>query len=267
MMHTFALILICACFLASGDAYRGLKNSARSANLRNPKVIGGARGDLIRLWGNPKGRAWARGDLSDKDIFEDSDTPEVDGKPKKVKLEPETVFFEGGPAKSELLLPGLSVLTVMIGVGYCLHTGWQLPKVNLRGYRSLYLNTDVDHVSEETALLWIRFLVFQRTKATKGWFTDGHEREDVIRYRNDFLQRMGMIEQKMIKYDFTTQTIPIIPELEEGERQCVLITHDESTFYCNDGRKFYWLENGKQKYLPKTKGASIMISGFMCHCH
>jgi len=44
----------------------------------------------------------------------------------------------------------LSVLTVMIGVGYCLHKGWQLPKVNLRGYRSLYLDTDVDHVSEET---------------------------------------------------------------------------------------------------------------------
>jgi len=118
MMHTFALILICVCFLASGDAYRGLQNSARSANLRNPKVIAGARGDLIRLWGNPKGRAWARGDLSDKDIFEDSDTPDGDGtaaggKPKKVKLEPETVFFEGGPAKSELLLPGLSVLTVI----------------------------------------------------------------------------------------------------------------------------------------------------------
>jgi hypothetical protein len=44
----------------------------------------------------------------------------------------------------------LSVLTVMIGVGYCLHKGWSLPKVNLRGYRSLYLKTDVDHVSEET---------------------------------------------------------------------------------------------------------------------
>ena len=44
----------------------------------------------------------------------------------------------------------LSVLTVMIGVGYCLHKGWQLPKVNLKGYRSLYLNTDVDHISEET---------------------------------------------------------------------------------------------------------------------
>lgn len=38
----------------------------------------------------------------------------------------------------------------MIGVGYCLHKGWSLPKVNLRGYRSLYLKTDVDHVSEET---------------------------------------------------------------------------------------------------------------------
>jgi len=44
----------------------------------------------------------------------------------------------------------LSILTVMIGVGYCLHKGWSLPKVNLRGYRNLYLKTDVDHVSEET---------------------------------------------------------------------------------------------------------------------
>lgn len=67
------------------------------------------------LMGNPKGRAWAKGDLSDKDIFEDSDdVGGADSKKKdKVKLDPETVFFEGAPAKSELLLPGLSVLTIL----------------------------------------------------------------------------------------------------------------------------------------------------------
>ncbi len=44
----------------------------------------------------------------------------------------------------------IAVITVMVGVAYCLHKGWRLPKVNLRGYRNLYLKTDVDHNSEET---------------------------------------------------------------------------------------------------------------------
>ena len=44
----------------------------------------------------------------------------------------------------------LAVITAMVGVGYCLHKGWSIPKVNLRGFRNLYLKTDVDHTSEET---------------------------------------------------------------------------------------------------------------------
>lgn len=43
-----------------------------------------------------------------------------------------------------------SILTVMVGVGYCLHKGWNIPKVNFSGYRSLYMRTDVDHTSKET---------------------------------------------------------------------------------------------------------------------
>merc|ERR1711871_1084244 len=40
-------------------------------------------------------RAWAKGDLSDKDIFEDEDSVDADGKPMapvKRKLQPEIVF-------------------------------------------------------------------------------------------------------------------------------------------------------------------------------
>ena len=63
-----------------------------------------------------RNRAWAKGDLSDKDIFEDSDDI-GDGKLKKekFKLEPETVFFDGPPSISEVFLPALSIITV-IGV-------------------------------------------------------------------------------------------------------------------------------------------------------
>lgn len=44
----------------------------------------------------------------------------------------------------------LAITIVMVGVGYCLHKGWRLPKINLRGFRNLYLKTDVDHTCEET---------------------------------------------------------------------------------------------------------------------
>jgi hypothetical protein len=55
--------------------------------------------------------------------------------------------------------------------------------------------------------------------------------------------------------------------LECGKTEIIWITHDESTFYPNEGMSFFWMENGKKKILPKTKGSSIMISGFMCPCH
>ena len=61
-----------------------------------------------------RNRAWAKGDLSDKDIFEE-EGGESKGTDKKdkFKLEPEIVFFEGPPSLSEVFLPALSVLTVI----------------------------------------------------------------------------------------------------------------------------------------------------------
>lgn len=40
----------------------------------------------------------------------------------------------------------------------------------------------------DTARKWMRFLNFNPTEAIKGWFTDGHEREDVILDREAFLR-------------------------------------------------------------------------------
>jgi hypothetical protein len=59
----------------------------------------------------------------------------------------------------------------------------------------------------------------------------------------------------------------IQPELKVGEKRVVFITHDETTCYCCEGKRLMWMENGKKKILPKTKGTSVMISGFTCKCH
>ena len=58
-----------------------------------------------------KNRAWAAGDLG-ADIFDDADESTADKK-NKFKLDPEIVFFEGPPSISEVILPALSIITVL----------------------------------------------------------------------------------------------------------------------------------------------------------
>ena len=100
---------------------------------------------------------------------------------------------------------------------------------------------------------------------SRSWYcTDGHNRDDIVDYRdNVFLPRMLQYEKRMQEKDMD---VVIPPELTNGEKRVVLITHDESKFYCNEGKPLIWMENGK-KLLPKSKGTSIMVSGFCCECH
>jgi hypothetical protein len=58
-----------------------------------------------------------------------------------------------------------------------------------------------------------------------------------------------------------------MPDLEPGENPICFITHDESTFYANDGSRLLWQEDGKSTIRPKSLGSSIMVSAFVCQCH
>lgn len=123
-------------------------------------------------------------------------------------------------------------------------------------------------ISLNTATRWMKFLGFHPKLQKKGYYTDGHNRKDVIEYRdNEFLPRMLSYERCMQEYSGDLMDTIIPPDLLEGEKRIVLITHDESTFYCCEGKPLMWMENGKNKLLPKTKGTSLMISGFCCDCH
>jgi hypothetical protein len=122
-------------------------------------------------------------------------------------------------------------------------------------------------ISVKTATRWMRCLGFNIEKASKGWFSDGHERDDVVQYREEFLVKFAAYQARMSKYEGKDMDIAVSPTLAPGEKEIVVVTHDESTFYCNEGKRFFWMENGKKKLLPKCKGTSIMISGFVCACH
>ena len=117
-------------------------------------------------------------------------------------------------------------------------------------------------------LIFLQLLLgFKPTKASKGWYTDGHERPDVVEFRTEFISKIIPKLERMVSYNGDNCELSENPILNALEKEFVLITHDEVTFYSNEGKSSYWMENGKKKLSPKWKGSSIMISGFVCQCH
>ena len=57
--------------------------------------------------------------------------------------------------------------------------------------------------------------------------------------------------------------ILIEPILNEGDKRHILITHDESVFYANNGKKTFWRSVGYQFLRKKGAGLSLHISNFL----
>ncbi|PKB92174.1 hypothetical protein RhiirA5_247938, partial [Rhizophagus irregularis] len=93
-------------------------------------------------------------------------------------------------------------------------------------------------------------------------YYDGHEREDVLQYRKEFLENIFNHEKYISKYEgeFMDQ---IYLNLPEGEKERVLVVHDECIFYLNDGKRELWTKNGEMPLRKKGNGRSIMVSEFL----
>ena len=104
-----------------------------------------------------------------------------------------------------------------------------------------------EKISEETARRWMITLGFSLVKMSKSYYTDEHNRKDNVEYRDlTFLPRMNEYERRMSKWEIDGKGNPvkIPPDLKPGEKEVVLITHDESTFYSNECKQVVWMENG-----------------------
>ena len=75
----------------------------------------------------------------------------------------------------------------------------------------------------------------------KGVYYDGHERSDVVIYRNEWLKRMFSYKKYMKDFD---GDMNIVLELQLGpeEKEFVQVTHDECHFYANDGQWKIWMK-------------------------
>src|SRR4051812_23057926 len=68
----------------------------------------------------------------------------------------------------------------------------------------------------------------------------------------------------MPKFEDDNLKVQINPYLQENERLHILVTHDETTFHSNDGRKSGWAPHREQPLRKKGRGRAIYISDFLC---
>lgn len=140
-------------------------------------------------------------------------------------------------------------------------------------------------LSEETARVWLHKLGFAVNKNRAVSYCDGHERQDVVLYRAQYVAKLLALWPRVVKNvdatnllaggngaRFTAEEQALLGcELADGEdgqqqRPVVLLFHDESTFYANDfHRNQRWHEEGTPAVGMKTKslGSAVMVSAWL----
>lgn len=123
-------------------------------------------------------------------------------------------------------------------------------------------------ISVETARQWMHQLGFEVVCKRKGTYVDGHEREDVVEYRQTFLRRMtslGFLNASNAPTEEAKNALPsdLEPPSPDVIEKTIVIFHDESTFQANDDQPTLWATKGTTVMRPKTKGSGIMVSDFV----
>ena len=98
-------------------------------------------------------------------------------------------------------------------------------------------------ITERTARNWLSKLGFRWTLEPSGQYVDGHEREDVVTYRQQvFLPRWKELEPQLRIWTLDGKAEDTSgPSSCPGDCKTVIWFHDESTFYANDRRKKRWV--------------------------
>ena len=117
-------------------------------------------------------------------------------------------------------------------------------------------------ISLRTAQTWMKKMGYRWAYDPKGQYVDGHERADIVAFRNRvFLPAMEEFQDRMIKWNSKDGEQD---EPREGVRRVVVWYHDESTFYAHDRRKHRWIhKDEKAKPYAKGEGHSLMVADFV----
>ena len=102
----------------------------------------------------------------------------------------------------------------------------------------------------------------------KGSYVDGHERSDVVEYRQKFLRRLcalGFLNKTNAPIPEAAESLPtdIDGPPDDQVLKTVFLFHDESTFQANDDQSTFWGTENMTFLRPKSKGTGIMVSDFI----
>ena len=111
-------------------------------------------------------------------------------------------------------------------------------------------------ICRETARIWLHNLGFSQKNHHKGVYFDGHERSDVVEFRNDFVSKIKELEPLCKRPGYT-------PVVSEGQRPIIVVHHDESTFYSNADQSNFWSDGEMTVLKQKSLGQAIMVSDFI----
>jgi len=126
-------------------------------------------------------------------------------------------------------------------------------------------------LSCRTAVKCLHEMGYKFRDVHKGVYKNGHERSDVVQYRQEhFLPALKALEDGIVRWELVHseegEALEIIlypANLPPGIRPIVLVVHDESTFNANDGRSKIWIKDDNIPLKKKTRGKGIMVSDFL----
>jgi hypothetical protein len=101
----------------------------------------------------------------------------------------------------------------------------------------LWLGIHKPSISISTAHRWLAKLKWCYSKVKNGMYIDGHKRDDVMAYWQDFVNRWAEYE---IQFQIWDNSGNPLPRLSDFHPLLILVIHDELVFFQNDERKTCW---------------------------
>ncbi|KAH8928062.1 hypothetical protein BT69DRAFT_1182933, partial [Atractiella rhizophila] len=106
---------------------------------------------------------------------------------------------------------------------------------------------------------------FKWTYYKKGLYFDGHERPDVVKYRQEvFIPQFESYIPRLCQYEVGNVMKEVVKDLAPETRRVVLVSHDESTCNAHDGKHFSWVLNGQNNLRKKGQVRGLHRSDFIC---
>ncbi|KAI0299244.1 hypothetical protein BC826DRAFT_906522, partial [Russula brevipes] len=117
-------------------------------------------------------------------------------------------------------------------------------------------------ISHTTACRYLNNLDLRFTSPKKGQYFDGHERPDVVHYR-DHIYLPKLFELQCRAWIFDNDGEHVLAPFPVAGQRVVIWYHDESIFYAHDRRRNTWYHKDCDA-IPyrKGEGASLMVADF-----